>query len=214
MKKMRWIIPIIGVVVVIVIVGFLFASKKGNEEMKKAMELGSGGSIYYGGDFDEFEYQTGDSDEDNEKPMDKEERQKEIENLKEKAVKDAKKEISIEPEVREEVTVILEDDGNIISEDSTEEATGDVEEAEGVSESGEFEKKIPFDLNDYEHDKVIFVAETREEAEDVAKQIGGTVISYEKETAIIQISEDVDTLLQRLESQGSSLVFMRKYTIG
>lgn len=86
----------------------------------------------------------------------------------------------------------------------------DFEEAgEGVnaSEIG----VVTYQSKGYAQDEVLCNVGSQEEAESVAAQISGTLLSWEHGVAAIKIETPVDDFLEGLEQQGSSLNLYRHY---
>lgn len=92
------------------------------------------------------------------------------------------------------------------SADSLPEGT-DIEKNEGTEELG----NLMLETDGYAEHEVICDAESREEAESIASQISGLLLSWDYGVATIQIEDSVDELLDRLEQQGSNLVLYRNY---
>lgn len=74
------------------------------------------------------------------------------------------------------------------------------EEADEV-EIGETEKTMG--NQEYVENQVVAVAESQREAKKIAKQIGGELLSYENQVAVIQIGVTVEELMQQLEEDAS-----------
>lgn len=209
---------IIGIVVLVVVIGVFMTifflnrnkAKKIEPEGKKT-EAG----IHYGGNFNEFEYITEETT--GEKTDDAEE--EETVNLAEVAA-EAKK---IKEEFEREKTgdVILEDGSlqekneNSVALNSVKQENDKEQETsqEGNTEPVEtMEGGIPiFRSEGYAEHEVLCDAQTREEAEQIAGQIAGTLLSWEHGVATIEIAGSVDDLLAQLEQQGSTLELYRNY---
>lgn len=86
----------------------------------------------------------------------------------------------------------------------------DFEEAGETVDASEFEV-ITITSTGYAENEVLCNTESREEAENVAAQISGTLVSWEHNVATIRIEGSVDELLERLEQQGSSLNLYKNY---
>ena len=86
---------------------------------------------------------------------------------------------------------------------------------ERVSEDVEFESRqvleeriegdteMTLENKDYVENQVIAVADSKREAKKIAKAIGGELISYENQVAIIQIGITVEEMMQKLEEDPS-----------
>lgn len=86
---------------------------------------------------------------------------------------------------------------------------------ERASENVEFERQQVFEERvegdaemtlenkDYVENQVIAVADSKREAKKIAKAIGGELISYENQVAIIQIGITVEEMMQKLEEDPS-----------
>lgn len=70
---------------------------------------------------------------------------------------------------------------------------------------------VVYESKGYAQDEVLCNADSQEEAESVAAQISGTLLSWEHGVAAIRIGTPVDDLLESLEQQGSSLNLYRRY---
>ena len=84
------------------------------------------------------------------------------------------------------------------------------------SETGEdadaSEISVPvFGTKGYAENEVLCDVPSMEEAESIASQISGTLLSWDDGVATIQIDEPVDVFLEKLEQQGSSLRLYRHY---
>lgn len=91
--------------------------------------------------------------------------------------------------------------------DSVDTGTDDGEEVEGEADLS----VGVYRSQGYSDNEVLCEAESEEEAESIAAQISGTLLSWEHGVAAIKIDESVDSLLEKLEQQGSSLQLYRKY---
>lgn len=56
---------------------------------------------------------------------------------------------------------------------------------------------------EYVENQVVAVAESRREAKKIAKQIGGELISYDNQVAVIQIGMTVEEMMQQLEEDST-----------
>lgn len=56
---------------------------------------------------------------------------------------------------------------------------------------------------DYIENQVVAVAESKREAKKIAKQIGGELISYDNQVAVIQIGVTVEEMMQQLEEDST-----------
>lgn len=63
----------------------------------------------------------------------------------------------------------------------------------------------------YYNDEVVCDAASQEEAERIASQISGTLLSWDNGMAVIQIKSPVDEFLEQLEQEGSDLQLYRHY---
>lgn len=66
---------------------------------------------------------------------------------------------------------------------------------------GETEKTMG--NQEYVENQVVAVAESKREAKKIAKQIGGELISYDNQVAVIQIGMTVEEMMQQLEEDSS-----------
>jgi len=96
--------------------------------------------------------------------------------------------------------------------DQVENAPEDSGEDEPDLEADAEELGIPIlKSKGYFEDEVICNADSQAEAQTIASQISGLLLSWDNGVAIIQISGSVDDLLKQLEQQGSSLELYRHY---
>lgn len=86
----------------------------------------------------------------------------------------------------------------------------DFEEADETADSSEAEI-VAIESTGYAEHEVLCNTESREEAENIAAQISGTLVSWEHSIGTIQIEGTVDELFERLEQQGSSLGLYKNY---
>ena len=56
---------------------------------------------------------------------------------------------------------------------------------------------------DYVENQVVAVADSKREAKKIAKAIGGTLLSYDNQVAVIQIGITVEEMMQKLEEDSS-----------
>lgn len=56
---------------------------------------------------------------------------------------------------------------------------------------------------EYVENQVVAVAESKREAKKIAKQIGGELLSYDNQVAVIQIGVTVEEMMQQLEEDPS-----------
>ncbi len=80
-------------------------------------------------------------------------------------------------------------------------------EAVDISELG----IVTYESKGYAQDEVRCNVDSREEAENVAAQISGTLLSWDNGVATIKIEGSVDEFLEKFEQQGSSLHLYRNY---
>ncbi len=66
---------------------------------------------------------------------------------------------------------------------------------------GETEKTMS--NQEYVENQVVAVAESKREAKKIAKQIGGELLSYDNQVAVIQIGVTVEEMMQQLEEDSS-----------
>ncbi|MBD5508254.1 MAG: hypothetical protein HDR05_09470 [Lachnospiraceae bacterium] len=66
---------------------------------------------------------------------------------------------------------------------------------------GESEKML--NNQDYIENQVVAVAESKREAKKIAKQIGGELLSYDNQVAVIQIGVTVEEMMQQLEEDST-----------
>lgn len=69
------------------------------------------------------------------------------------------------------------------------------------AEIGESEEMM--DNQEYVENQVVAVAESKREAKKIAKQIGGELLSYDNQVAVIQIGVTVEEMMQQLEEDSS-----------
>lgn len=65
------------------------------------------------------------------------------------------------------------------------------------------EMKVAMENQDYIENQVIAVAESKREAKKIAKQIGGELLSYDNQVAVIQIGVTVEEMMQQLEEDST-----------
>lgn len=65
------------------------------------------------------------------------------------------------------------------------------------------ETKEMINNQEYVENQVIAVAESKREAKKIAKQIGGELLSYENQVAVIQIGVTVEEMMQQVEEDSS-----------
>lgn len=70
---------------------------------------------------------------------------------------------------------------------------------------------VTYQSKGYAQDEVLCNVDSQEEAESVAAQISGTLLSWDHGVAAIRIGTPVDDFLESLEQQGSSLNLYRHY---
>ena len=63
--------------------------------------------------------------------------------------------------------------------------------------------EITMDNQDYIENQVITVTDSKREAKKIAKQIGGELLSYDNNVAVIQIGVTVEEMMQMLEEDSS-----------
>lgn len=84
-------------------------------------------------------------------------------------------------------------------------ATGDVEflgqQAQVGMNMGETETVM--EGQDYIENQVVAVADSKREAKKIAKAIGGELLSYDNQVAVIQIGITVEEMMQKLEEDSS-----------
>lgn len=85
----------------------------------------------------------------------------------------------------------------------------DIDENEAVEIMDDF----GYETDGYAEHEVICDAGSQEEAESIASQISGTLLSWNEGVATIRIEGSVDELLERLEQEGSNLMLYRKYKL-
>ena len=196
--------PIIAAIVIIlmVIVVMVVFSLRGRQVniTDDGIKLKEEHGIHFGGTFDEFQYFEEDE---TETVLNREEILSEVEKKREEFLENAPGDI-----IREEDE---ETNMNSIKKIQNTEEAPDVQITE--DENGEFKLDSGLKLDGYSENEVLYETTSMEDAQTVAAQIGGTVISCEQGMALIQISEHVDVLLERLEKEGSELILYRKYKI-
>lgn len=211
---------IIGIVVLIVIFGVfmaIFFIRRNQIENIKGEGKGSEAGIWYGGNFNEFQYipeeseETGeesDTDEAETESVNPDEAASEAEKIKEEFEKNKPGDVISEDMEQQEI-------GNSIVTDAMK-AENTETEGENPQESMEpadtTDEGIPLLQSDgYAEHEVLCVVQTMEEAEQIAGQIGGTLLEWENGVAKIEIEGSVDDLLEQLEQQGSTLELFRNY---
>lgn len=228
MDKKRVIVIVSAVILIIVIlVVIMMFWKKGSVEHSGGKIEGSADEmgIHYGGSFNEFQYQeeTENSEEESTE-VDLDGVAAEIKDIEAEFKKDLPGDILKEDE--EEL-----EKGNRVSERSVVNSNNREEkESENIgvaSDRAVVETDVPMEeaeddgeitphiiqSSGYAEHEVLCDAESLEAAESIAAQIGGVVLTCQDGVATIQIEEHVDTLLERLEQQGSSLELYRNYYI-
>lgn len=85
----------------------------------------------------------------------------------------------------------------------------DIDENEAVVRMDDF----GYEIDGYAEHEVICDAGSQEEAENIASQISGTLLSWNEGVATIRIEGSVDELIERLEQEGSNLMLYRKYNL-
>lgn len=65
------------------------------------------------------------------------------------------------------------------------------------------EPKVSVENQDYIENQVVAVADSKREAKKIAKAIGGELLSYDNQVAVIQIGITVEEMMQRLEEDSS-----------
>lgn len=209
---------IIGIVILVVVLGvvmtifFLNRNKTKNIESEgKKTEAG----IHYGGNFNEFEYipeeTTGEKAEyaEEEETVNLTEVAAEAEKIKEEFEREKPGDVILEndsPQGKNENSAAL----NSVRQENNKEQETNQEGNAGPVET--MEGGIPILRSEgYAEHEVLCDAQTREEAEQIAGQIAGTLISWEHGVATIEIAGSVDDLLAQLEQQGSTLELYRNY---
>lgn len=71
-------------------------------------------------------------------------------------------------------------------------------DADRIGEVGEMPNQ-----QEYVENQVLAVAESKREAKKIAKQIGGELLSYDNQVAVIQIGTTVEEMMQQLEEDSS-----------
>lgn len=74
---------------------------------------------------------------------------------------------------------------------------------EEADETGIGEAEETMGNQEYVENQVVAVAESKREAKKIAKQIGGELISYDNQVAVIQIGMTVEEMMQQLEEDSS-----------
>lgn len=225
-KKRVIVIVSVVIVIIVVLVVIMMFWKKGSTEYSggkldgKADEMG----IHYGGSFNEFQYQEETENEEESAEIDLDEVAAELKSIEEEFKKNLPGEVLKEGD--EELTngnrvserAVVNSNSREEKESESVEAASDravvgtdapIEEAEG---DGEITPHI-IQSSGYAEHEVLCDAESQEAAESIAAQIGGVVLTCKNGVATIQIEEHVDTLLERLEQQGSSLELYRNYYV-
>lgn len=67
----------------------------------------------------------------------------------------------------------------------------------------EGETEMTVENSNYVENQVVAVADSKREAKKIASQIGGELLSYENQIAIIQIGITVEEMMQKLEEDPS-----------
>lgn len=200
MKKVKGpVIAAIVIILIVIVVMVVLSLKKTQansigDDIKPKEERG----IHFGGTFDEFQYFEEETE--SETILSREEILSEVDKKREEFFENAP--------------------GDIIKEEDNESNMNRIKKKDTVekpdSETMENENKEPghasvIKFEEYSENIVLYKTESMEEAQAVAEQIEGTVLSCENGMATIQINEHVDILLERLESQGSELILFKKY---
>lgn len=169
--------------------------------------------IDYGGGFDEFDYDPEDNSETDGDDWD--ESQSDYENAVNMTSDELKDELSRRREEngfgRKNVGAaeinVQSDEDNTDYDDFIEDDFEETDGAVDISELG----IVTIESKGYSQNEVLYNAESQEDAESVAAQISGKLLSWENGVAAIQIDGSVDELLEDLERQGSSLYLYRNY---
>ena len=225
-RKMMLMIVAVFVIIVAVAAGVCFWRTGSQIESQELVFDGNADEegIHYGGSFDEFEYLTEDEAEVDETKPDNQTNKIQGDNAafettdeavpaNENPMASMTDSNDIEAELIRQGKIIKEDDEEL-NQFKFDNSVGDDKQnqEENQSEADANENDIPiFDSNGYEEHQVICDAESLEEAEAIASKISGVVLSCDHGVATIQIEESVDSLLQRLEEQGSELELYRNY---
>lgn len=215
-KKMIIIIgAVVGILMVVVAIicvsAFALRANKAEISPVEGANLAGEMGIGYGGDFNEFDTDMEESDEEEvyeEEVPTKEEMEEEGERIR-KEFEESKSE-----SITDENGNIREDRGDefgsLKKPENTLESSENVDGEPAMGEDGEIVLPV-FDSEGYAEHEVLCDAATWEDAEKIATQISGTVLSCENGVAIIQIEGSVDELLEELERQGSELQLYRNY---
>ena len=211
MKKKQIIIMGIIVLIVIILVAvlviFIQKGKGPNIDITTQEDLSERMGIDYGGSFNEFDTDVEPGD-DTEGPTE-EELQKQTKQIQEEFEANLEGDV-IDAEGNVKGNVEGKKDSSFSSLKPSKDATNEHEAELEYDEENNMGLPV-FDNSGYAENEVLCDAATWEEAEEIAKQISGTVLSCENGVATIQIEGSVDALLENLEKQGSTLELYRNY---
>ncbi len=217
-KKQMIIIGAVVLIIVVLAVVFLFVRKGSGEKLETQQIDGVANrmGIDYGGDFNEFEYQSEEEEVSTEETVDVDElkeldkkQQEEFEKNKPAGLTTGDEDSNNSNAVKKELSQLESAQGQAETSETVEENTAEDDDG---TEGADVSVQV-FSSNGYAENEVLCDAASMEEAEAVAGQIDGTVIEYQNGVALIKIKENVDDLLARLEQQGSSLELYRNYNI-
>lgn len=187
------------------------------EEFDDGIGVGTELGIHYGGEFDEFA-DISEDDESGDMPEENQVENAFIEKLE-------RGDFEVSESGKADLMKILDEhqkeldeaDFGKKDEDSRENAVlyNDVDSLqEGTNAETSGTEKMGdsmIETDGYAEHEVICDAGSREEAESIASQISGTLLSWDYGVATIQIEGSVDELLNQLEQQGSNLLLYRNY---
>lgn len=209
--KKHMVIAGVAVLAVVLVVGVaagrnLSTAKSIAKEDVKSSELTHG--IHYGGNFNEFQNLTKqDSESDNVEPETEESLIKEKESLI-KEMEEAKK--------NHPGDIYGEEGGKIRQKDDLLEGEAPALEENTEEEIDETEFTGSVDIpvytsKGYAEHEVICDAQSQEEAESIASQISGMLLSWKNGVATIQITDSVDRFLEQYEQQGGETKFYKRF---
>lgn len=202
--KKHMVIAGVAVLAVVLVAGVAVMHGKTGRSMDSDSDLLSSelkNGIDYGGTFDEFqsmheedELETSDSDE-----MVAEE----IKKLKKSRTGDVFKGENLTKDTPVKV--------DTVSYENNEEQENVEEVSDTVENELELTDMTAHRSSGYAEHEVLCDAQSEGEAEEIANQISGTLLSWKYGTATIQITDSVDEFLERYEQQGGDIKLYRKY---
>lgn len=197
----------VAVLAVVLVVGVaagrnLSTARSIAKEDVKSSELTHG--IHYGGNFNEFQNLTKQDSESDDFELEPEE-------TKESLIKEME-----EAEKNNPGDIYGEEGGKIRQRDDLFEGEAPALEEnteEEIDETG-FTGSVDIPVytsKGYAEHEVICDAQSQEEAESIASQISGTLLSWKNGVATIQITDSVDIFLEQYEQQGGETKFYKRF---